>query len=56
MIFDFDNLIEFLKYYNHNNGNQLENIEDMPLKVREALRQKQWNKSAILEMAETMNR
>lgn len=47
MIFDFDNLIEFVKYYNYENNANLQDIDDMPLKVRNALRQKAWNKSAV---------
>ena len=47
MIFDFDNLIDFVKYYNYENNGTLEDIEDMPLKVRNALREKTWNRSSV---------
>lgn len=47
MIFDFDNLIDFVKYYNYENDGKLQDVEDMPLKVRNALREKTWNKSSV---------
>lgn len=47
MIFEFDNLIDFIKYYNYESGNSLQDVEDMPLKVRNALREKEWNKTSV---------
>ena len=47
MVFDFDNLIDFVKYYNYENGDKLQDVEDMPLKVRNALREKTWNRSSV---------
>ena len=47
MIFDFDNLVDFVKYYNYENGDKLQDIQDMPLKVRNALRQKVWNRTSV---------
>ena len=44
---DFDNLIDFVKYYNYENGDKLQDVEDMPLKVRNALREKTWNRSSV---------
>ena len=55
MIFSFDDLIDFVKYYNYQSDESLQDIEDMPLKVRNALREKTWNKTSIMEMAESMN-
>lgn len=50
MIFDFDDLINFLKYFNYNNNdinNNFQDFDDMPLKVRNILKNKIWNKTTV---------
>lgn len=55
MVFTFDMLLDFVDYYNHETKEGLQIVQKMPLKVRTALEQKPWNKSAIFELAEAVN-
>lgn len=51
MIFEFDSLIEFVKYYNFfykdEPDKKMEDILDMSKKVRNALKEKIWNRTSV---------
>lgn len=47
LIFNFNDLTEFIKFYNHYNDKKIQEIEEMPIKVQNALKNKIWNKLTV---------
>ena len=54
MIFSFDQLLDFVDYYNHETHEELQIIQKMPIKVRTALEENPWKKEAIFNLAEAV--
>ena len=47
LILGFDNLKDFIKYYNKENNGTLQEICEMSINVRQALKGTAWNKSNV---------
>ncbi|RWS25371.1 ATP-binding cassette sub-family G member 1-like protein [Leptotrombidium deliense] len=54
-ILDFDTVLDFIKYYNFKNNDTLDNVDQIPTKVRDSLSETEWTKDKLFRFAEEAN-